>query len=158
MKLADCPPAMRAALDAARGHRLGVPPAHPADGDTWFASPGECAMCGATELTLADDHCHITGLHRGRLCVSCNLAEGRDEDAEWVWWRLHAPRLADRQLATGGRSQLLARCEVTTLPVDVLLLLNEARIHYWGRRHAPRLQSGLDAMANAMPVRSWAVA
>lgn len=53
--------------------RRGVPiPSHP--------SPGLCECCGkppSGRLThLVPDHCHITGMPRGWLCDTCNLALG----------------------------------------------------------------------------------
>lgn len=35
-----------------------------------------CAICGFPDFDLVLDHDHVTGLARGRLCRSCNIAEG----------------------------------------------------------------------------------
>lgn len=51
-----------------------------------------CAMCGY--LSEVWDHCHTTGLVRGRLCQSCNMQEGFNSyRPEWQLWRWSAPYL-----------------------------------------------------------------
>lgn len=58
-----------------------------------------CAMCGAQSHVW--DHCHTTGLVRGRLCQSCNMQEGWNSyRPEWQLWRWAAPYL---QLINGDR-------------------------------------------------------
>lgn len=59
-----------------------------------------CAMCGGPG-PLVNDHCHLTGLERGRLCHSCNSQEGRNPfSPAWQLWRWAAPGL---QLCNGPR-------------------------------------------------------
>lgn len=41
--------------------------------------PAACEIC-KTEKVLAADHCHRTGIYRGWLCNSCNLAIGCAKD------------------------------------------------------------------------------
>ena len=48
-----------------------------ADYDRLMALP--CAICGAT-ADLVIDHCHVTGLSRGRLCNYCNKGLGFFKD------------------------------------------------------------------------------
>jgi len=38
---------------------------------------GRCAVCGLRPDRLVIDHHHVSGLVRGLLCASCNVAEGR---------------------------------------------------------------------------------
>ncbi|WBB62107.1 endonuclease domain-containing protein [Streptomyces sp. WMMC500] len=38
---------------------------------------GRCAVCGLSPARLVIDHHHVSGLVRGLLCESCNVAEGR---------------------------------------------------------------------------------
>jgi hypothetical protein len=38
---------------------------------------GRCAICGLRPARLVIDHHHVSGLVRGLLCASCNVAEGR---------------------------------------------------------------------------------
>lgn len=39
---------------------------------------GPCALCGK-DAVLVQDHCHETGLNRGRVCIRCNAALGQFE-------------------------------------------------------------------------------
>lgn len=42
-------------------------------------NPDACAICGnapGPNKALALDHCHLTGIFRGLLCGSCNIALG----------------------------------------------------------------------------------
>lgn len=39
-----------------------------------------CAICGATDRRLVVDHCHETGVVRGRLCSQCNSGLGHFGD------------------------------------------------------------------------------
>ncbi|MPV50074.1 hypothetical protein GCG21_08655 [Pseudactinotalea sp. HY160] len=64
--------------------RYWEPPAH---GETfWNWSGNRCAMCGDCYATVTD-HCHMTGLIRGRLCTSCNIREARSDHGRWQAWR-----------------------------------------------------------------------
>ena len=45
------------------------------------AQQGVCAICDKfSDKALVVDHCHITGIIRGLLCVKCNTALGMFED------------------------------------------------------------------------------
>lgn len=57
---------------------------------------GRCAMCGAHATTasglhLVDDHDHLTGMVRGRLCRGCNIREGVSWDDLFERYREHHP-------------------------------------------------------------------
>lgn len=79
---------------------------HKKRGDYLGNPEAACALCGRSDVHLEQDHCHRTGLCRGRVCRSCNLLIGRYdrplEDIERileylnVWHVEHAVR--------GGRS------------------------------------------------------
>ena len=58
----------------------------------WF-DDSLCQMCGIETDRMVWDHCHFTGLARGRLCQRCNQREGLDDDPRWRCWRLCAPFL-----------------------------------------------------------------
>jgi len=61
--------------------------ARPASGDTMQAwQDHRCAWCGF-KTRLVRDHCHTTGLVRGMLCSSCNIAETFSHDGTWRGWR-----------------------------------------------------------------------
>jgi hypothetical protein len=64
----------------------------PADGELWYDTDQHCSICG-DEGDLVQDHCHTTGLFRGYLCRSCNLAEGIRDSATLKAWRTSAPYL-----------------------------------------------------------------
>lgn len=105
----------------------------PVDG-LWYADADKerdgfrrCAFCGVPDhietRSLAHDHCHDTGLHRGRLCVSCNTTEGlRGVGGAWDAWRVSAPDLAvgRRYLHSSPRWGLTVE-EVMTTPMPELL-------------------------------------
>jgi hypothetical protein len=50
-----------------------------------------CAICGRTGLHLVTDHDHATGLERGLLCRSCNIAEGMNHGGVWRRYRERSP-------------------------------------------------------------------
>jgi len=57
---------------------------------TW-SKPSLCEACGKPERggrSLSADHCHVTKLHRGWLCVTCNfgLAAGGDDLVPFKAW------------------------------------------------------------------------
>ena len=57
------------------------------DDELWM-----CNMCGRSSEVW--DHCHTTGLIRGRLCQSCNAMEGKNPHRpEWQLWKWAAPDL-----------------------------------------------------------------
>src|SRR4029077_17144897 len=43
--------------------------------------PGLCEACGLSVEKLHRDHDHLTGIWRGKLCPSCNLALGMVQDS-----------------------------------------------------------------------------
>jgi len=99
--------------------------------DGWVDEDGACCVCGWPDARLVTDHCHATGFVRGRLCVSCNLAEGRDAGDHWEAWRLTAPCLAERTqyVGWGARpSPLLRSDELASLPMTALLALHRERV------------------------------
>jgi len=52
-----------------------------------------CAICNRPQKSgkrLATDHCHKTGLVRGKLCSECNRALGKVENRGWDLKRLLA--------------------------------------------------------------------
>ena len=72
------------------------------DNDPWI-----CTMCGDPDDVW--DHCHDTGLVRGRLCRSCNSCEGSSGDMpHWQLWKWSAPMLQicnkQRQIYNGRRA------------------------------------------------------
>jgi hypothetical protein len=59
---------------------------------TQQAGGPRCAICGRRELSLVDDHDHVTGLRRGYLCRGCNVSEGRGDEPEvFAMYRQRSP-------------------------------------------------------------------
>ena len=87
------------AADKARAKRLKTLfDITPEDYDTILAfQDGECAICGRPpgKTRLAVDHNHKTGLVRGLLCWTCNVALGKfrdkDEVVESAWLYVYSP-------------------------------------------------------------------
>lgn len=66
--------------------RLWEPPTEGMSMFLWH--DGRCAMCGPLKIERPVlDHCHTTGLVRGYLCKSCNIAEGLSGHDMWTLWR-----------------------------------------------------------------------
>ena len=87
-----------------------------------------CALCGYADR-LVTDHCHITGLIRGRLCCRCNRREGFENSPALDAWRLTAPGLVvgRREFYRGwssGREGLAHSTEeqLLTLPITELVM------------------------------------
>jgi hypothetical protein len=57
--------------------------------DDW-GPPGICAMCGGLGGDV-EDHCHRTGLVRGRLCRGCNVVEGANRGGVAAKYRRRPP-------------------------------------------------------------------
>ncbi len=103
----------------------------------WWDEPGLCSVCGPSkrapllrETETYQDHCHLTGLGRGRLCPSCNTLEGMNGDGIWPLWRLTAPWLEVGQrwfYGNEGRchrqngQRLFTDDELLSLPMQHLL-------------------------------------
>jgi hypothetical protein len=51
---------------------------------------GRCAACGRRNERV-EDHCHMTGLARGWLCQSCNVAEGAGLRSWVLAYRVRPP-------------------------------------------------------------------
>lgn len=50
-----------------------------------------CAICGSPGEHLIEDHDHVTGLVRGRLCRGCNIREGMNRGGIWSKYRERNP-------------------------------------------------------------------
>ncbi|MGW0737668.1 endonuclease domain-containing protein [Streptomyces sp. NPDC002851] len=50
-----------------------------------------CAICGIEEKRMFTDHCHRTGMVRGKLCRSCNTLEGYSGAPLFSAYRLRPP-------------------------------------------------------------------
>lgn len=42
--------------------------------------PNQCIICLVSDVATVFDHCHATGMFRGYICSSCNLAIGHARD------------------------------------------------------------------------------
>lgn len=56
---------------------------------------GRCGLCGSRRGRQVMDHSHKSSLIRGRLCIGCNIYEGKAPDVDEVWgYRRRPPSLA----------------------------------------------------------------
>lgn len=64
---------------------------------------GRCAICACNVDRLVNDHHHASGLLRGRLCLGCNVAEGRGDHPLFEAYRRRPPAviLGYRQFYVG---------------------------------------------------------
>lgn len=141
MKLADLPPDTRSDLARRRRYPLTGEVRHPADGEVWFDDYETCAVCSAAKGAMWDDHCHVTGLVRGRLCPGCNGEEGRRDGPVWELWRLTAPELAMDRREISWRAdanyRFVTNEEALTLPMPELFQLHDERREAGHARLAP---------------------
>ena len=134
MKFADAPKDVQKALQQRRRGR-GRSSLAPPNGDLWWDdSEACCEMCGTTG-PLVWDHCHATGLIRGRLCYSCNGIEGQSGHPVWEFWRVHAPGFDHREFYYGASPRFLTVDETMTLPIAAALELHYARESARNRPH-----------------------
>lgn len=88
--LADARVAALADADALGYHAVYSEESAASDALTiWHAD--RCAVCEISRVPLVDDHDHITGLVRGRLCHSCNTREGVGDDPVFDLYRRLPP-------------------------------------------------------------------
>ena len=121
-----------------REHRGALNP----EAGLWWNDPELCSVCGPSKRRPGyrldrtyQDHCHSTGLARGWLCGSCNVQEGKNDNALWHLWRRTAPMLSVGErwfYGNEGRNQidldgarLFTDDELLTLPMDHLLEVAE---------------------------------